>query len=376
MKIIVDENMPYAYELFSRTGKVLSVPGRELSKIELKDTIGLMVRSITNVNAKLLDNTSIKFVGTATSGTEHIDYHVLKKKGISFSSAPGCNSIAVVEYIFSVLFFLAERDGFDLRNRIVGIIGAGNIGNCLNKRLKVLGVETLICDPPRKNRGDKEIFYSLDELVAKADILTFHTPLFIDGLYKSWHLVDINLLNSLKKNTILINTCRGSVVDNKALLQILTMRKDISVILDVWEEEPNISLELLNKIDIATPHIAGYTLEGKTRGTIQIFESWCNFIDKPQQIILENLLPKPEFSTITLHGNIDQYKLKRLIHLIYDVRRDDTLLRKLTAIDHIDFDLLRAQYQERREWSSLQVICDNTETVTILNKLGFNATLQ
>ncbi|WP_350260940.1 4-phosphoerythronate dehydrogenase PdxB [Pantoea sp. BJ2] len=374
MKILVDENMPYARELFSRTGDVLAVPGRPLPEAELQDASGLMVRSVTKVNAALLAGTPVKFVGTATAGTDHIDEASLAAAGISFSAAPGCNAIAVVEYVFSSLLLLAERDGFALRDRTVGIVGVGNVGGRLQKRLQAWGVKTLLCDPPRADRGDQETFHSLDDLVAQADILTFHTPLFKDGPYKSWHLADAALLMALKPNTILINACRGAVVDNAALLAVLKMRHDLSVVLDVWEPEPDLSLDLLDKVDIATAHIAGYTLEGKARGTTQVFEAWCDFIGQPQQVALESLLPAPEFGSVTLRGKLDQPTLKRLVHLVYDVRRDDAPLRKVAAKSG-EFDRLRKQYQERREWSSLQVHCDDAETAAMLNQLGFRASL-
>jgi len=374
VKILVDENMPYARELFSRTGDVLTVPGRPLPEAELQDASGLMVRSVTKVNAALLAGTPVKFVGTATAGTDHIDEASLAAAGISFSAAPGCNAIAVVEYVFSSLLLLAERDGFALRDRTVGIVGVGNVGGRLQKRLQAWGVKTLLCDPPRADRGDQETFHSLDDLVAQADILTFHTPLFKDGPYKSWHLADAALLMALKPNTILINACRGAVVDNAALLAVLKMRHDLSVVLDVWEPEPDLSLDLLDKVDIATAHIAGYTLEGKARGTTQVFEAWCDFIGQPQQVALESLLPAPEFGSVTLRGKLDQPTLKRLVHLVYDVRRDDAPLRKVAAKPG-EFDRLRKQYQERREWSSLQVHCDDAETAAMLNQLGFRASL-
>ena len=374
MKILVDENMPYARELFSRTGDVVAVPGRPLPEAELQDADGLMVRSVTKVNAALLAGTPVKFVGTATAGTDHIDDASLAAADISFSAAPGCNAIAVVEYVFSSLLLLAERDGFELRDRTVGIVGVGNVGGRLQKRLQAWGVKTLLCDPPRADRGDRETFHSLDDLVAQADILTFHTPLFKDGPYKSWHLADAALLMALKPNTILINACRGPVVDNAALLEVLKMRHDLSVVLDVWEPEPDLSLELLDKVDIATAHIAGYTLEGKARGTTQVFEAWCDFIGQPQQVALESLLPAPEFGSVTLRGKLDQPTLKRLVHLVYDVRRDDAPLRKVAAKPG-EFDRLRKQYEERREWSSLQVHCDDAETALMLNQLGFRASL-
>jgi len=367
--------MPYARELFSRTGEVVAVPGRPLPEAELRDASALMVRSVTPVSAALLADTPVKFVGTATAGTDHVDQASLQAAGIGFSAAPGCNAIAVVEYVFSALLLLAERDGFALRDRTVGIVGVGNVGSRLQARLEAWGVKTLLCDPPRADRGDTGPFHTLETLVAQADILTFHTPLNKEGRYKSWHLADAALLMALRPDTILINACRGPVVDNAALLEVLKIRGDLRVVLDVWEPEPDLSLDLLARVDIATAHIAGYTLEGKARGTTQVFEAWSAFIGQPQQVALESLLPPPEFSSITLHGELDQATLKRLAHLVYDVRRDDAPLRK-AAGQPGEFDRLRRQYEERREWSSLQVICDNAASASMLKQLGFRVSLQ
>lgn len=372
MKILVDENMPYARELFSRTGTVVAVPGRPIPAAELDDADGLMVRSVTKVNAALLDGKPVKFVGTATAGTDHIDEDYLHQQDIEFSAAPGCNAIAVVEYVFSALLMLAERDGFLLKERTVGIVGVGNVGGRLQARLEALGIRTLLCDPPRADRGEAGEFLPLETLVAEADVLTFHTPLFKEGAYQTWHMADEALLLALKPGTILINACRGPVVDNAALLKVLGQRDDLSVVLDVWEPEPELSVPLLDKVDIATAHIAGYTLEGKARGTTQVFEAWTRFIGQPQQVPLDTLLPAPEFAMITLRGELDQPTLKRLVHLVYDVRRDDAPLRHVAAIPG-EFDRLRKNYLERREWSSLRVQCDNADTASLLAKLGFNA---
>ena len=373
MKILVDENMPYARELFSRLGNVKAVPGRPIPVNELDDADALMVRSVTKVNEALLAGKAIKFVGTATAGTDHVDDKWLKQAGIGFSAAPGCNAIAVVEYVFSSLLMLAERDGFALKDRTVGIVGVGNVGGRLQKRLEALGIRTLLCDPPRKDNGDDGDFRSLDELVEQCDVLTFHTPLFKEGPYKSLHLADEALIRRLKAGTILINACRGPVVDNVALLACLNAGQQLSVVLDVWEGEPDLDVALLDKVDIGTPHIAGYTLEGKARGTTQVFEAYTAFLGRPQHVALNSLLPVPEFSTITLHGPLDQPILKRLAHLVYDVRRDDAPLRKVAG-QAGEFDKLRKHYKERREWSSLTVQCDDESSAALLTALGFTAT--
>lgn len=377
MKILVDENMPYAIELFSRLGDVQAVPGRPIPQDTLLDADALMVRSVTKVNEDLLSGTSVKFVGTATAGTDHIDTNWLQQQGVEFSAAPGCNAIAVVEYVFSSLLILAQRDGFQLRDKTVGIIGVGNVGSRLNDRLTALGVRTLLCDPPRAEKGDEGEFWPLDKLVKEADVLTFHTPLNLSGPYKTHHLVDAELLSALSSGCILINACRGEVVDNAALLSALNNamldgNKKLTAVLDVWEPEPDLSLALLEKVTIGTPHIAGYSLEGKARGTTQVFEAFSKFIGQPQHVTLDELLPAPEFSEVTLHGELNDAKLLRLIHLVYDVRRDDVPLRRVAGKPG-EFDKLRKFYEERREWSSLRVICDNQTTAYLLKKLGFNS---
>ena len=372
MKILVDENMPYARELFARLGEVKAVPGRPIPVAELDDADALMVRSVTKVNGQLLDGKGVRFVGTATAGTDHVDQNYLHQAGIAFSAAPGCNAIAVVEYVFSALLMLAERDGFELTDRTVGIVGVGNVGGRLQKRLEALGVRTLLCDPPRADNGEPGDFQPLDKLVEEADILTFHTPLYKDGPYKTWHLADDALISRLKPGAILINACRGAVVDNAALLKCLDAGQKLSTVLDVWEPEPDLNVALLDKVDIGTAHIAGYTLEGKARGTTQVFEAYSAFIGKPQQIALDSLLPAPEFGRITLHGPLDQPTLKRLVHLVYDVRRDDAPLRKVAGRAG-EFDKLRKHYLERREWSSLFIQCDDAAAAKLLSALGFNA---
>lgn len=379
VKILVDENMPYAQTLFSRLGDVLAVPGRPIPREALADADALMVRSVTKVNADLLAGTPVNFVGTATAGTDHVDDAWLAGQGIGFSAAPGCNAIAVVEYVFSALLILAQRDGWQLRDKTVGIVGVGNVGSRLQARLEALGVKTLLCDPPRAERGDTGPFWPLEKLVAEADILTFHTPLYKSGPHRTQHMVDAELLAALPAGRVLVNACRGEVVDNAALLAALTGGKALSTVLDVWEPEPDLSLPLLRAVDIGTAHIAGYSLEGKARGTTQVFEAYSRFLGRPQDVPLASLLPAPDFGELTLNGDLsrtlDEGVLLRLMHLVYDVRRDDAPLRRVAGQPG-EFDKLRKFYQERREWSSLCIHCDDEATATLLTRLGFTARLK
>nr|WP_302051760.1 4-phosphoerythronate dehydrogenase PdxB [Photorhabdus heterorhabditis] len=371
---MVDENMPYAEQLFQQLGDVQAIPGRPVPEDVLDHADAFMVRSVTKVDEKLLKGSTIKFIGTATAGTDHIDQRWLSQAGIGFSAAPGCNAIAVVEYVFSALMLLAERDNFELKDKVVGIVGVGNVGSRLAERLSVLGIQILLCDPPRADRGDAGEFWPLEKLVKEADILTFHTPLNKSGPYKTHHLVSTELLSTLPDNRILINASRGEVVDNQALLAELESGKKLSVVLDVWEPEPDLSLPLLELVDIGTPHIAGYTLEGKARGTTQVYEAYCEFLGQSDKVALSDLLPEPDFSRITLQGRVTQSTLKRLIHLVYDVRRDDAPLRQVAG-QKGQFDHLRKNYLERREWSSLTVCCDNKESAELLAALGFSTEL-
>lgn len=372
VKILVDENMPYARALFSQLGEVQSVAGRQIPPAALAQADALMVRSVTNVNAELLADTPVKFVGTATAGTDHVDEAWLTQAGIDFSAAPGCNAIAVVEYVFSALLWLAARDGFSLRDKTVGIIGVGNVGGRLHRRLQAFGVRTLLCDPPLAQTGAPGPWHSLETLVAQADVLTFHTPLTRNGPNATWHQVDDALLAALPDNRILINACRGAVVDNAALHKALQGGKALSVVLDVWEPEPALSLPLLARVDIGTAHIAGYTLEGKARGTTQVFDAYSHFLAAAPRADLAALLPPPAVAGLRFHGAIDEEALRRLAHLVYDVRRDDMLLRRAAGTPG-EFDSLRKNYDERREWSSLCVETDDAAGAEMLTQLGFTA---
>lgn len=373
MKILVDENIPHAYKLFSKTGKVIFISGRKIPKDLLYIADALLVRSVTKVDATLLEGKNIKFVGTTTAGTDHIDEKFLINHGIFFAAAPGCNAIAVAEYVISAILTLAERDNFSIKDRIIGIIGVGHVGYCLHKKLLALGVRTILCDPPRAARGEQGIFSSLKEVVCQADILTLHTPLLTKGPWKTRYLFNSTLLSSLKPNSILINASRGPVVENLALLELLNKRNDLSIVLDVWENEPALSLSLLDKVDIGTAHIAGYTLEGRMRGTIQILAALRQFLGQPQPLVaLKKLLPIAKINYVRLNGKFNQVSLTRLVHLVYDIRYDDALLRK-TVQNQEGFDLLRKNYRERREWSSLYIQCNNANTASILKNLGFNA---
>lgn len=387
MKILFDENMPYATRFFADFGKtngsdpVELVPfvGRELTPEQVADADVLLVRSITKVNAELLKlNSKLTFVGTATIGVDHIDKAYLKSRNITFSSAPGCNAVSVAEYVLSSLVVLAERYLIDLSKLTVGIVGAGNTGTQLSKKLDALSINYKLCDPPLVQAGDLRQFSSMDEIL-QCDVISLHVPLITTGNYPTFHLFDKNALAKLSKDQILINACRGEVVDNKALLTIKQQGHGLKLVWDVWENEPDILTELIPHTEIATAHIAGYSLEGKSAGTEQLYQALCQYIDVQPSKQLKAFLPKAEITQVTLQQSFNQDLLIKLVKLVYDVRRDDGLFREKILSNNGQlaqyFDALRKNYPTRREFSSLSVRLHHTLLSTanadVPHRLGF-----
>ncbi len=360
MKIVADENIPLLMECFGAIGNVVALPGRTISADDLKDADALLVRSITRVDKTLLENSPVKFVGTATAGHDHLDCEYLASRNITFTNAPGCNARAVVEYVLAALDVLAERDGFDLRQRTVGVIGKGQVGGRLYEVLRGLGVKVYANDPlcePIDSVG----FLDLESLIDRCDIICLHTPLTREGDYPSYHLIGTEQLARMKPGTILINAGRGPVVDNRALKKRLQDCPDLSVVLDVWEFEPDVDPGLMQLVDIATPHIAGYSLDGKIAGTGMIYKALCQSFGLPARVRLAAITPDPVLKNIGFSNDAtidDAHSIA--IRAVYDIRRDDGVMRKkFSGLDQenrkIAFDLLRRNYPVRREFSTLKV---------------------
>ena len=372
MKIIADENMPYVEQVFADVGEVTLVNGRQLSAEQLKGADVLLVRSVTKVNAALLEqNDSLKFVGSATIGTDHVDTELLASKGIPFSNAPGCNAIAVGEYAFIAMLELAALTGSSLKDRTVGIVGAGNTGSQVARCLEAYGVNTLLCDPLLAACGDSREFHPLDELMAQCDVISLHVPLTKEGAYPTWYLLDEVRLSALKPNAWLLNCCRGEVIDNLALIRVKQQRADLRLVLDVWEGEPNPMSDLVPLVDIATPHIAGYSLEGKARGTTMLYSALSQVLSLPLQDKLEGLLPVHVFSRLELEKPLDESALLQLCRLIYDLRDDDRRFRASYALAG-GFDQLRKNHTHRREFSALALVKGKGFEVDWLTQLGFS----
>ncbi len=377
MKIVADENIPCVERAFASLGDVELLPGRSMRSEQVRDADILLVRSVTRVDEGLLAGSKIRFVGSTTIGFDHIDRTYLESRGIGFSTAPGSNAISAAEYVISALMVLSERNSFNLEEKTVGIIGCGNVGSRVLEKLSALGVQSLVNDPPLKVQGGHDEYVELGALL-QADIITVHVPLVSDGDHPTFHLLDKDFLEQLRPGAILINTARGAVVDNHALDDLLDRRSELSVVLDVWEGEPDISVSLLEKVTLGTPHIAGYSLDGKLRGTEMIYNAACNYFQRPLQwsVVNELTAGRPvdpgNFIVDDVAGNV-----RRAVLDCYDVRDDDERLRAILSLPRQDrpscFDRLRKEYPVRREFQTRKIVGAGIDKASqaALGGLGF-----
>ena len=354
MKIVADENIPQVYEAFSDLGEVELLPGREIARKHLLDCQCLLVRTITQIDHRLLDDTAVEFVGTATVGTDHVDLIYLENNHIAFSNAAGCNAEAASEYVISGLFALSEHKGFDPFELKAGIIGCGNIGSRLLQKLQALGIETLINDPPLEEAGTPDYqFVDLDTILSECNFITLHVPLTNDGDHPTWHLFDQQCLRRLNRNCILVNAARGPVVDNVALLDLLERRSDLTVFLDTWEGEPDISRALLQQVDLATPHVAGYSVEGRLLATQMILDAACKHFSTSSNWHMSQFLPATIDLEIETSGNQLRF-WQRLFTQHYDIWQDHLALTHSHDMNDADFsrhfDSLRKVYPNRFEY--------------------------
>jgi erythronate-4-phosphate dehydrogenase len=355
MQIVADENIPLLDEFFAAFGPISRHPGRAIDRAALGDAEVLLVRSVTRVDRALLEGSKVRFVGTCTIGTDHLDLDYFAEAGIAWSSAPGCNARGVVDYVLGCLLALAETTGRKLPELTYGVVGAGQVGGRLVEVLRGLGWNLLVCDPPRQaaEGGD---FVDLGTILRECDAISLHTPLDAG----TRHLLGAEQLRQLKPGAWLINASRGPVVDNAALKAHLQGGADLQVALDVWESEPLADPELAALCQIATPHIAGYSLDGKLRGTAQIYQAYCKAMGLEETVQLDDLLPSAWLGELLLHEDADiGWALVTLCRAVYDPRRDDADFRRSLVGDAAQrkaaFDALRKQYPYRREIDGLQV---------------------
>ena len=376
MQIVADENIPLLDEFFAGFGEIRRMPGRAIDAAAVADAELLLVRSVTRVDRALLDGSAVRFVGTCTIGTDHLDLDYFARAGIGWASAPGCNARGVVDYVLGSLLLLAEQQGVELATRAYGVVGAGEVGGRLVDVLRGLGWRVLVCAPPRQlaEGGD---FVSLEQVLAECDVLSLHTPLERAGAQRTHHLLDARRLARLKPGAWLINASRGAVVDNSALRELLERRGDLQVVLDVWEGEPQVDVGLAGLCRLATPHIAGYSLDGKLRGTAQIYSAVCAHLGCTPTVSLDELMPAPWLTELSLEAAADPaWALATVCRAVYDPRRDDADFRRSlrgdTANQRAAFDALRKHYPMRREIDGLSVKLqgDAPQLVQMIKALG------
>ena len=364
MKIIADENIPFVSECFSSIGEVETVPGREIKPGVVADADVLLVRSITLVGDDLLTGSKVRFVGTATIGFDHIDTEYLSQNNIGFASAPGSNANSAAEYVIAALLNNAEQHSIDLEGKSIGIIGVGNVGSKVAKKCEALGMRLYLNDPPlQRQTGDSK--YLPIENLFDCDFVTLHTPLTFEGEDKTFHLADDKFFKSLKKGCIFINASRGGVVDSGALKAAIEESRLQAVVLDVWENEPNIDAELLEMVDIGTPHIAGYSLDGKIAGMIMIYKAACDYFELEDEYDIDSFLPVPAIPELKVNTQSvsEQDALLGIVEKIYDIKADDIGLRRIFEKSMEQrgsfFDQLRRNYPVRREFQNTQIILEN-----------------
>lgn len=336
MKVVVDDKIPYIQApLKELVDEVIALPGKKISATDVKDADALIVRTRTRCNEDLLKGSRVRFIATATIGYDHIDEVYCKDHQIVWANAPGSNSSSVEQYVESV-FILLEKKGILLHGKTIGIVGGGNVGKKIISLADKYGLRVLLNDLPREEVEDGR-FYSLNELAETSDIITFHVPLYREGRFKTFHLGNHTFFNRLKRKPILINTSRGEVLETEALLNAINAGSVSEIILDVWENEPNINLELLHKTYIGTPHIAGYSADGKANASQMALDAFCEFFHLPSAYTI--LPPSP--TNVYIQGDTEADCLLD----IYNPMQDNDKLKENPS----QFEFLRGNYPLRRE---------------------------
>lgn len=330
MKIVIDDKIPYIQEkLRLLADEVVALPGAKIGPDDVRDADALIIRTRTHCNEQLLKGSKVQFIATATIGFDHIDVDYLQRAGIQWTNCPGCNSGSVAQYVESSLLLLQQEKGLSLKNSTIGIVGCGHVGSKVRAVAQQLGMRTLVCDPPLGNTD----FVTMERLEQQADIITFHVPLTHEGPYTTWHLADEAFFHRLKRVSYIINTSRGEVVDGDALLKALQDGRVRDAILDVWEHEPQLNLQLLERVFIGTPHIAGYSADGKVNADNMVIDALCLHFHLPHPgIITPPALPEDKGRG----SNPLAY---------YNPQRDSEHLKSDPSL----FEYLRNHYPLRRE---------------------------
>ena len=283
-KIVIDDKIPYIKETISKlTNRAVYIPGNMIGNDDIRDADALIIRTRTHCDAQLLKGSNVKFVATATIGYDHIDTNFMEQAGIKWINCPGCNASSVAQYIDAVLTLIKTEKHIDIQKQTIGIVGCGHVGRKVVEVARRKGMNILVCDPPRSDAEGEKGFVSMEQIAKEADIITFHVPLTKEGRYPTYHLANETLFDNLSKRPIIINSSRGAVVDNEALLYAINYNKVKDAVIDTWENEPNINKELLKRVWIGTPHIAGYSADGKTNADNMVISALCEFFSLPMQ---------------------------------------------------------------------------------------------
>ena len=372
MKIIIDDKIPYIRGAFEDVAEVIYLPGSKTTAEIAKNADAIVTRTRTICNEKLLAGSSVKFIATATIGYDHIDTDYCDAAGIKWTNAPGCNSKSVEQYIASALMVLAETKKLKLKDLCIGIVGVGNVGSKVAKICEIFGMKVLLNDPPRERAEGSDKFVSLETIKNEADIISLHVPLNIKGEDATFHMGNESFFSALKKRPVLINSCRGEVIETDAVKKALKTKQLSSFVCDCWENEPDLDLELLEMTEIATPHIAGYSKDGKAKGTLMSVLAISDFfglgLNNWQPSGVE--LPTNPIIEIDGEGMNEQEVFSKAILHTYDIRHDDKLLR--LSPEH--FEQQRGDYPTRREFPAFTVRTQRVEEKTLekLELLGFN----
>jgi erythronate-4-phosphate dehydrogenase len=381
MKIVVDRNIPFARDAFERLGEVVPVGTGECTPRILRDAGALIVRSETRVDGALLEGSGVRFVGTATIGTDHVETDYLDRRGIHFASAPGCNANSVAEYVLSALCAIAATQGKALRGMSLGVVGVGNVGSKVARKAAALGMTVLANDPPlQRITGDRRLL-PLEDLMG-ADVVTLHVPLTINGADRTFHLFDKERLGKMKRGAVLVNTSRGPVVNGRALAAAVDRGDLLPAVFDVWEGEPEIDVELFSRVSLATPHIAGYSLDGKLNAVTMIHNALCHFLGADPRAWAPSPLPPPDVHRIHFRAEEKDAgsAVAALIGGCYDIRRDDRRLRTLALVPAGErgrmFRRLRSDYPVRREFAATTILLpkDHAALAETLSAAGFTVT--
>jgi len=340
MKIVADSAIPFLKGVFEPYADVNYYPGKEICREYVRDADALIIRSRTKCNADLLEGSKVKIIATASIGTDHIDFPYCNGNGIDVSNARGCTAGGVMQYVFSALYGTAARKSIKLDGLTFGIIGVGNVGSLVEKTARHLGFNVLLCDPPRAALEGSDNFCSLEYLLANSGIVTMHTPLDDTTRF----MADSHFFSLMKPGTFFINASRGEVVDESALLE--AMPKLGPVIIDTWDNEPNVNRELVSKVDIATPHIAGYSLQGKQNGTVSAVHAIAGYfgIEDLYAFAIDDRDHEHEAVRLDLKGK-SQGEVAAIFQYNYPIFTDDFMFR----IQPDNFEQVRSEYKYRRE---------------------------